>query len=255
MVYEALKRSLKTVLPAGLLSQVSLSALVRERTGMRVAGGCFAGMSYVEGSVGSTFLPKLLGTYERELVPVIEEILRRRFEDVIDIGAAEGYYAVGLARALPGARVYAYEMTERGRALLAEMAKANGVADRVLIRGKCEVADLRDCLPPSARPLVVCDVEGYEGTLLDVESVPYLKYSFVLVEIHDTLEPGVGQLLKARFQPTHEIREICREDRDAADFPFRTFYTRLLPRRVLLNPLREWRPEGVNWFWMRPREA
>jgi hypothetical protein len=222
---------------------------------MRVLAGCFAGMSYVEETVGSALIPKLLGTYERELVRVIEEIIRERFEEVIDIGAAEGYYAVGLARRLPAARVHAFEMSERGRALLSEMAMANGVADRVLIKGRCDVADLRDCLVSSRRPVVICDVEGFEATLLDPDRVPSLAHAPLLVEIHETLRPGVGQVIRTRFEITHQIEEIRQAERQIADFPFRTLYTRLLPERSLLDLLSEWRPQGMTWLWMRPRDA
>jgi len=174
---------------------------------MQVMGGCFAGLSYVGDAVGSALIPKLLGTYERELGPVVDEIVRGSFEEIIDIGAAEGYYAVGLARLLPDARVHAFEMTEHGRALLSEMAIANGVADRVLIKGKCDAPDLRDCLGSSERPVVICDVEGHEGKLLDIGLVPSLVRAFVLVEIHETLCPGVGQLLSSSFADSKAVRE------------------------------------------------
>ncbi len=52
---------------------------------------------------------------------------------------------------------------------------------------------------------------------------------------------------------THQIEEIYQEERSTADFPFRTLYTRLLPDRVLLDLMSEWRPEGMTWFYMRPR--
>jgi hypothetical protein len=249
MFNNMVKSYLRSILPRSYLPGV----YVRKRTGMQVVGGCFAGLSYVGEAVGSALIPKLLGTYERELGPVVDEIVRGRFEEIIDIGAAEGYYAVGLARLVPNARVHAFEMTEHGRALLSEMAIANGVADRVLIKGKCDAPDLRDCLGSSERPVVICDVEGYEGELLDIGLVPSLVHAFVLVEIHETLCPGVRQSLRTRFQSTHQIEEIYQEERSTADFPFRTLYTRLLPDRVLLDLMNEWRPEGMTWFYMRPR--
>jgi hypothetical protein len=41
--------------------------------------------------------PNLLGTYERQLYPNLEEAARRS-ELAMDIGSAEGYFAVGRAR-------------------------------------------------------------------------------------------------------------------------------------------------------------
>ena len=51
-----------------------LTHLVRERTGCQVLQGPFAAMNYVRNSVGSCYLPKLLGIYERELSKCVEAI-------------------------------------------------------------------------------------------------------------------------------------------------------------------------------------
>ena len=76
-----------------------LAHLVRERTGCSVTSGPFAGMRYIDASFGSAYIPKLLGTYEQELSNVLAGIIAKRPKAVVDVGAAEGYYAVGLARA------------------------------------------------------------------------------------------------------------------------------------------------------------
>jgi hypothetical protein len=50
------------------------------------------------GSIGalcSTFIPKIIGSYECELHPAIEEIIVNNYAEVWDVGCAEGYYAVG----------------------------------------------------------------------------------------------------------------------------------------------------------------
>ncbi len=87
-----------------------LNHLAQSRTADRVRAGPFAGMRYVDTSVGSCFIPKLLGTYERELASKVEWICRQQPELVVDIGAAEGYYAIGLAMRIPAARVVAFEL-------------------------------------------------------------------------------------------------------------------------------------------------
>ena len=84
--------------------------VVRRATGDVVAAGPFAGMRYVRGAVGSVLPPKLLGLYERELHTAIARIVAAAPDEVVDAGAAEGYYAVGLARALPRCRVTAFEI-------------------------------------------------------------------------------------------------------------------------------------------------
>src|SRR5947209_15685441 len=85
--------------------------------GLVVQNGPFTGMQYVERSIGSSLMPKLLGSYEANLQPVIEEIIRRAPATIVNVGCGEGYYAVGLARRLPHARVYAFEADPTGQAL------------------------------------------------------------------------------------------------------------------------------------------
>lgn len=69
-----------------------------ELCGGVILSGPFKGLMYPRESVGSAWAPKLLGTYESELSPTIERIVSGGYRSVVDIGAAEGYYAVGLAK-------------------------------------------------------------------------------------------------------------------------------------------------------------
>ena len=70
---------------------------VLEELKWKVAAGPFAGMRYITRSCGSKLAPKVIGCYERELHPAIENAIRGDYQRIIDIGCAEGYYAVGLA--------------------------------------------------------------------------------------------------------------------------------------------------------------
>jgi len=234
--------------PIGYLGQ-----LTRERCDRRVRSGPFLGMRYIDNSVGSAYIPKLLGIYERELHRVIESACNAGFSLIVDIGAAEGYYAVGMATRNPGARVEAFEMDPTGLKALKEMAALNGVGDRISIRGKCEVSTLQSTLEHEpGRYLIICDVEGYEETLLDPCLVTTLGAASILVELHDFLIPGITDLLKERFSSTHRIEHIWQEPRDSSDFPFRSIGTALLPGAYLDWAVSEWRPERMAWLWMEP---
>jgi hypothetical protein len=46
-------------------------------------------MNYVNRSCGSAYLPKLPGTYERELIGCVEQACALQFALIVDIGAAE----------------------------------------------------------------------------------------------------------------------------------------------------------------------
>ncbi|WP_294232905.1 hypothetical protein [Prosthecobacter sp.] len=212
-------------------------------------------MRYVKVSQGSAYIPKLLGIYERELVTQVEALIARAPRLVVDLGAGEGYYAVGLACRLPQTRVVAFEMEAVGRQALHDMAALNGVSERVDIRGKCEAADLAATLGDETDAVVVCDVEGYEEKLLDPVAVPALKRVPILVELHDFIIPQITEVLSERFGGTHHITHIWQEPRARADFPWRSLGTSLLPGRYLDWSVSEWRPVRMAWFWMEPLQS
>jgi predicted O-methyltransferase YrrM len=231
-----------------------LKHLAQERTKSTVAAGPFAGLKYGDVSQGSAYIPKLLGIYERELTPQVTEIVSLNPKLIVDIGAAEGYYAVGLARLIPSARVIGFEMEFKGRAALSAMAALNSVSDRVEVRGKCEAADLVNALGDETSAVVICDVEGYEVVLLDPVTVPGLSQNAILVELHDFLVPGLRDTIRSRFAATHEITLVTQEIRSREEFPWRTLGTALLPKSYLDWAVSEWRPVVMEWYWMVPKQ-
>jgi hypothetical protein len=182
-----------------------------------IQGGPFQGMRYLTRSVGSLLLPKILGAYELELFDVIESL--PHFELGLDIGAAEGYYAVGLLRKGTCARMIAWEMTPEGQALMDELAKSNGVADRITIGGMCTPESLSRALGEArdANVLIVVDCEGYEGELLETVDASLFRNCTLIIETHDFAAPGVHDRLCRLFKRSHHIIEIEREKRRHSD--------------------------------------
>ena len=149
---------------------IVLANTLLARTGSTIPAGPFQGMSYsVEASEGGR-VPRLLGAYEASLHPVIETVITRAYPQILDIGCAEGYYAVGLARRMPKTTVHARDTDPRARALCQTLAKANAVEDRVQVGPEATHADFAVC--GDARTFVLCDIEGAEGPLLDPAHAP-----------------------------------------------------------------------------------
>ena len=126
----------------------------------RVSQGPFRGMRYVGLAYCSEILPKLVGTYESELAPAIETICRSACDRIVYIGAAEGYYAVGMALRNPSAAVVAFEINPSARFYLRRLGVRNGVRDQIAIRGECSIDSLGESLTGARRPAVICDCEG-----------------------------------------------------------------------------------------------
>jgi len=215
----------------------------------RILGGPFQGMAYLPDPFFDALLPKFVGSYEKEIHPAVSAVVAVAPDVIVNVGSAEGYYAVGLARLLPQARVVAFEGDPWMRGLLQQVATLNQVADRVEVRGYCDEAELGAALQGAARPVVLCDCEGYEAQLMDPARVPALAASRLLVELHDLFVPGVSQLVKQRFAATHDIESFPTRARTAADCPVPVE----VDPAVLERALCEGRAAPMAWCWMTPK--
>jgi hypothetical protein len=213
----------------------------------KVAAGPFAGMSYIAAASGSEICPKLLGTYEMELWPVVTEAVKQPYDLFVDLGAGEGYYAVGMARAMPEMKVIAFEAGDEARTLLAEMVQLNAVADHVWISGAAAVGDVQRSLSQGQRTLLLCDVEGAEVELLNPKLAPALENADILVELHDSLRPGTSRLIRERFAH-RPIEKFSRKARHVKDCP----WVNLTPRQKMVG-MWENRAMKQDWFWMPVR--
>ena len=227
-------------------AQVLENTLVK-RSGEVVLSGPFKGLRYaVRASEGSRNA-RLIGCYEAGLHKVVEEIVAGGYGLVVDVCSAEGYYATGLAMRMPAARVLARDVDPKAREACAAMAAANGLSERVEIGGAFTHADFAICA--GQRTVVVCDIEGAEGALLDAEAAPDLRHAVILVEVHEGMRPGLLAQLTGRFSPTHEVLRIDRR-LDDSGMPDWTQELGDLDRLLLMW---EWRSTPTPWLWMRRR--
>jgi hypothetical protein len=223
--------------------------LVARQYGSRVAAGPFAGMLYLDRASGSVLAPKLLGSYEAEISNWIKTILARSYPRIIDIGSAEGYYAVGFARQIPKVRIFAFDSDPAAQAACRELAVLNGVMERLEVLGFCDQSALGQVLCPGA--FIVCDCEGAEEDLLDPSTLHELENCDLLVETHDFARPGVCALLEKRFKATHIIESADIKLRDPSDYPQVSFLKKSY-RALALNEIRF---AGQRWLMMWRRNG
>ncbi|MEA2311280.1 MAG: hypothetical protein QOE28_1248 [Solirubrobacteraceae bacterium] len=222
--------------------------------GLTVQAGPFAGMRYPAFAVGrgELVVPQLLGAYEAELQPAMAEVLAGGFEQIVDIGASDGYYAVGLARGVPEARVVGFEINPFPARVCLALAEENGVRDRLELRGECTPEELRSL--PDRRTFVLCDCEGGEDVLMVPAEVPLLRRAHLVVELHEFAAPGIETRIRERFSTTHDIDVLHTTPRYPADYP----QLRATPGTTYMDHalgLAEFRPMPMKWAVMRPRAA
>ena len=206
-------------------------------------------MRYTDEAQGSALMPKILGTYELELHSAFAGAYAQDDLFVVDVGAAEGYYAVGLLYRNPGARVVAFETTPSGRSLMQHVAMKNQVAERLTILGECDPGTLQSVLSSKPGALVVMDVEGAEEWLLDPATVPALTTSRIIVEVHGGLEDR----LEARFSGTHQITRIASREIHPSDIrPIPWRWLAALFKKHARRMLHE-RSHRMHWLDMKPQ--
>ena len=216
---------------------------------IHVLSGPFLGMKYFNDVFYSSATPRWLGTYEMELNPVMEEISQRGYQAIIDVGSAEGYYAVGLARRCPQAEVYAFDVDPISREQCRRLSRLNRVDARVHVSGLLKPRDVaRLAVMPT---LIICDIEGFEMTLLDPQVCPAMKACDLLVEIHELAEFGgqVESTLGRRFAGTHQIQAFGVIPRTASAAA--SLFPGDGPAGDIERAMEEHRSSSQQWLWMK----
>ncbi|MDP2924678.1 MAG: hypothetical protein Q8O30_13355 [Candidatus Omnitrophota bacterium] len=231
----------------GRLSLSEIETIILEENNYTVSSGPFKGMKYIAKASGSALSPKILGTYEKELHDIVHKIIRTHYKIIYNIGSAEGYYAVGLARCMKNIIVFAYDIDVKARKNLARLAKLNNVDDRIIIKRCCNLSELKNCR--DKRCLIICDIEGGEKELLDpVTAVSLLTFD-ILVEIHDGKNSNdIHTLLFERFKKTHHIIFLKYQGRSKKDY---NSIASIKTDKDKAQAVNEYRRLGLEWGFFK----
>jgi len=233
------------------LEKAKVSILCRrllKSTGHRVFGGPFSTMQLAENLDLAWDSRIIVGSYEEEVHHVINDVIRMAPTNIIDIGAAFGYYAVGFALKIANTTVAAFEAEEdRHWQQLACLARINGVSSKIIQRGLCTAEELaKVCAPKS---FILCDCEGGEVDILQPREIPALRFCKILIELHEFCVPNLLATLISRFLDSHEISIIEEAERN----PSRYRILQKLPsswRSVAIQEAR-WTPSKSSPTWLR----
>jgi len=222
---------------------------------LTVANGPFTGMRYPAAeSYGSMLLPKLLGSYESELHRALEGFFANDYTAIVDIGCAEGYYAVGLGLRFGRASVYAFDTSPKARQMCAEMAALNGLGSRIHIGSLCDADTLRS-IPLGDKALIISDCEGYENVLFSRELAGFLANHDLIIEAHDFIDIEISPNLRRIFSKTHHVDPISSTDdiEKAHTYQFAELDRYTTSERCTI--LGERRPGIMKWLVLTARVA
>jgi len=223
---------------------------VYQRCQGTVQHGIFEGMKLLkkskwgDGDLGG----KLLGIYEDELFPVIQQAIDNEPDLIINYGCAEGFYGIGLAMKLPNSKVIMFDIDQDLLNIAQENAKLNNVTN-VEFSSNCNNTDyFESLLSPAKNPFVIMDCEGYEDLMLNLELVPTLARTSVLVEMHDFMQQGLTDNLVYKFNDSHDLEGLTQGTKNYHIEPILELGD--TDKMILLN---ENRPCTMNWVYMIPK--
>jgi hypothetical protein len=224
-----------------------------ETFGPAVLEGPAAGLTYTPLMVDAAedVVAKLVGAYEQELHATFAAAVAAAPDVIVNIGSGEGYWALGLGLGAPGAEVVAYDADPLREAWCRQMAEANGIAGRVDVRGFCEPEELSE-LVAGRRAFVLCDCEGAEGMIIDLDRAPALAGADLVIELHEWVVPDLAGILTRRLEPTHALSWIAAAPRWRDDWP----RLEQVPGSDYMDhdlALNEFRPQQMRWLVARPR--
>ena len=218
-----------------------------QQQGTVVMQGPLAGMDFLPESTEGCHIAKLLGCYEQPLQPFIEDAINVAYPTILNIGCAEGYYAVGMAKRMPSTQVLAFDLNPKAQEVCTALAQKNGVSDRVKVGALFKPEDFESYA--NQKVLVLCDIEGAERELLKPEVAPALKGMDLIVESHECLISEITQTLIYRFKESHQITLVQDNgQRQLKDAPL--WFNNLAHLDQLLATW-EWRSGPTPWLVMK----
>ena len=219
------------------------------RFGRTVQAGPFQGLTYPETTImRRNLVHKLLATYEHQLHEWLEIAINSNYKKIINIGSADGYYTVGLAKRCPDAEVIAFDTDAWARAATEEFANENNV-NNVSVLSFCTSAWLNRNV--SSGTLLLVDCEGAEAHLLDVNKAPALLAADIIVELHEHVVRDLSATLNGRFDATHEIQTLGDPSLDGQSIPQLEFLDPPMRDRVVS----EGRMYQQKWQFIRRRSS
>jgi len=228
--------------------RIELIHLLLQRTQGKIYQGPFRGMkilpqwSWGDGDLGG----KILGIYECELAPYIEQVIASKPDVTLNIGCAEGYYGIGMAYRTRELSAL-FDVSESATKIARDNARANGI-NKIHFSNECTVEHYRSYLADAKNPFIFMDCEGAEVEILDFNLMPELAKTTVLVESHDCIRSDISYQLITRFQPTHNFKIIPQ----GAKNPYVDITVDLSDWDKMLLTC-EFRPSTMNWLFMTPK--
>jgi hypothetical protein len=137
-----------------------------------------------------------LGFYEKEILNLIAR--RGPYEIFLDIGAADGYYAVGMLQSRMAKKVICFETSKEGQLAIQKNWITNNSVGELNVHGEANQLSIEKAAKDihKKKSLVLVDIEGFEFSLLSKDVISLLKECELVIEIHNWVEDFEHKYIK-----------------------------------------------------------
>lgn len=126
-----------------------------------------------------------LGVYEKHIQEKLFE-LGSKNKVFIDIGAADGFHAIGLIKSGAIKKSICFEISKKGQQIIKRNAALNNLEKFVEIFGEANFKSLESVMKKiNNNALILIDIEGGEYELINDELINLLRESSIVIELHD----------------------------------------------------------------------
>lgn len=203
--------------------KLEISNKIKDMHNSTVAYGPFKGLRFTNDTHwgGSDKGAMILGIYEQEILKEISN-LPKKYDIFIDLGAADGYYGIGVLVNKLFKKSYCFEITENGREVINKNAYLNDVLNNVVIKGEA-TKNFSAEIPVEEinNSVLFVDIEGGEFNLFDPSLFEIFHKSIIFIEIHDFLIENGSSLFDNLIDfssKTHLCKKIKMGSRDLSGY-------------------------------------
>ena len=222
--------------------------------GHQVAYGTFKGMKLSKNTYWSKndIITHILGVYEKHVLKKIIEFSKKGNYPFIDIGAADGYFAIGMAFSETFKKIYAFEIDEEGRRSLNRNIENNLCKDKVVVDIEANFETLKEIVDKNKSAVILIDIEGSEFDLLDDNLLQLLSNCYIVCELHPTLSANGFEkqnMLINNAKAFFDVSMIQRESYSPNKFSELNEFT----DEERLIAFGEGRENNMNWLILEPK--
>jgi predicted RNA methylase len=238
--------------------RLQLGVEIGQLTDFKVTRGPFTGMNLQQSSGWGRFdlANQLLGLYEENISQYLETFAKQYgFTNLVDLGAGDGYFVIGSLNSQLYKKAVAFEERPDQQAIISANLKANNLDGSLSLLGRAGIdflSKVQECgLDEISKTVFLIDIEGGEFDILSTENLHRLRFSPVIVEIHnfnDTNKASRDLLIK-KSQESHDLLRVKMGARDLDR----------IPEIAHLNDSDRWllcsegRPQEMEWFVLLPK--